>query len=158
MAGSAEWMTPGYVVTMARDVLGKIDLDPASSAFAQKVIRAERYYTKKDDGLLQEWSGRVWLNPPYSRGLIDRFVTKILASPNVTASLVLVNSATETHWAQELMCGATWVFFFNHRIHFMPPPGVERPDRPKYPQMLVYRGPQLLRMPSSMNGEGILLS
>ena len=158
MAGSAEWMTPGYVVSMARAVLGTIDLDPASSDFAQKTVRAERYYTKADDGLLQEWSGRVWLNPPYSRGLIDRFVTKLLTSPQVTASLVLANSATETHWAQELMFGATWVFFFNQRIHFLPPPGVERPDRPKYPQMLVYRGPKMLRLPSCMAGEGIVLS
>ena len=143
---------------MRTDVLGAIDLDPASSFLANQTILAERFFTKEDDGLLQEWSGRVWMNPPYSRGLIDKFVTKLLTSPRVMASLVLTNSATETNWAQELMTGATWVFFFNHRIHFMPPPGVERPDRPKYPQMLVYRGPHLLRMPSSIAGEGILLS
>ena len=141
MAGSAEWMTPGYVVDIASDVLGKVDLDPASSHVANETVRADRYYTKEQDGLIQEWYGRVWLNPPYSRGLIDKFVTKLLTSPNVTASLVLVNSATETNWAQALMTGATWVFFFNHRIHFLPPPGVKRPDSPKYPQMLVYRGP-----------------
>ena len=156
MAGTTEYMTPSYVIDMGRAILGKIDLDPASNALAQQTVRAERYYTKENDGLLKEWSGRVWLNPPYSRGLIDRFVIKILTS-NLEASLVLVNSATETGWAQNLMRDATWVFFFNHRIHFLLPPGVENSDQPRYPQMLVYRGPGRAR-PEDMSDLGILLS
>ena len=149
-------MTPGYVLGIARDVLGYFDLDPASSHFANETVRADRYYTKEEDGLIQRWHGRVWLNPPYSRGLIDRFVIKLLTS-DLEASLVLVNSATETGWAQNLIKGATWVFFFNHRIHFLLPPGVNNSDQPRYPQMLVYRGPERV-LPPEMSDHGTLLS
>lgn len=59
-------------------MLGGIDLDPASSALANRTVEATTYYTINDDGLDQPWSGRVWLNPPYGRlagEFIDRLVT-----------------------------------------------------------------------------------
>ena len=42
-------------------------------AAAPHNAKAERYYTRADDGLLQPWTGRVWCNPPYSRlkGVMD---------------------------------------------------------------------------------------
>lgn len=49
---------------------GFADLDPASSAEANKVIHAARYFTKSDDGLGRVWSeaeatnDSVFLNPP----------------------------------------------------------------------------------------------
>ena len=64
--GNQEWYTPSEYVEAARRVMGEIDLDPASSELAQETVRASSYYTKDDDGLVSEWSGRVWLNPPYS--------------------------------------------------------------------------------------------
>jgi hypothetical protein len=33
----------------------------------------------EDDGLSQPWSGKVWLNPPYSREKIGLFVDKIIS-------------------------------------------------------------------------------
>lgn len=56
--------TPQEVVDLARRVLGKIDLDPASNAKANKVVRATRYFNRRDDGLTKPWRGRIFLNPP----------------------------------------------------------------------------------------------
>jgi len=64
-SASDEWYTPPNYIELARQVLGWIDLDPASSAVAQQWIQATTYYTLRDNGLEQPWEGRMWLNPPY---------------------------------------------------------------------------------------------
>ena len=63
-----EWYTPKEII----DALGKFDLDPCAPV---KPLwqTAETMYNKKHDGLTKEWAGRVWLNPPYSRPLIEQF-------------------------------------------------------------------------------------
>lgn len=60
------WGTPQYIVGLVKEVLGTIDLDPASSMEANKVIGAGTYYTESDDGLYMAWGapGSVYLNPP----------------------------------------------------------------------------------------------
>jgi hypothetical protein len=67
-----EWYTPPNIIEAARTVLGNIDLDPASCVEAQKYVQARCYFTPKEDGLSKKWKGRVWLNPPYTVGLIPR--------------------------------------------------------------------------------------
>ena len=50
-----EWYTPPECLKAVYDVLGSIDLDPASSDAAQKIVRAKAYFTKEQDGLKQDW-------------------------------------------------------------------------------------------------------
>lgn len=58
--GKDEWLTPPEII----GALGVFDLDPCAP-----VVRpwptAAHHYTVVDDGLVQPWYGRVWLNPPY---------------------------------------------------------------------------------------------
>lgn len=61
---SNEHYTPPMLVEPARATLGVIHLDPASCEEANRLVRAERYYAYADDGYLQPWRGRVFLNPP----------------------------------------------------------------------------------------------
>jgi ParB family chromosome partitioning protein len=60
-----ERYTPSWLVAAARQVLGDIDLDPASSKQANKVVKANAFFTKQTDGLKRCWRGRIFLNPPF---------------------------------------------------------------------------------------------
>lgn len=65
---SNEHYTPDYMVRTFRDIMGWIDLDPASCELANRTIQAERYFGIDDDGYNQEWSGfALFLNPPGGR-------------------------------------------------------------------------------------------
>lgn len=68
MSRTYEWGTPGYIVDMARQVLGGIDLDPASSAlWNMATVRATTFWGLFDWALRREWFGRVFMNPPFGK-------------------------------------------------------------------------------------------
>ena len=62
-----ELYTPADIAERARNILGGIDLDPASDATGRSCIDAAAIFTADDDGLSQPWHGTVWLFPPSGR-------------------------------------------------------------------------------------------
>lgn len=121
--GNNEWYTPPGLIEAARGTMGRIDLDPASNPIAQQWIKAGSYYTKEDDGLMLSWGGRVWINPPYEKGLVDRFIDKLLSSPSVEQAITLTNNATETKWGQKVLTNANALCFPSQRVKFLRPKG-----------------------------------
>lgn len=141
-SGNNEWYTPKHFIDSAKQVMGAIDLDPASSDIANKTVGAEHYFTADDDGLNQQWFGRVWMNPPYSQPLIGQFCKTLaasLASGDVSESIVLVNNATETAWFQDLFSVASCICFPRSRIRFLDPQG-NPSGQPLQGQAIVYCG------------------
>lgn len=125
--GEIERWTPAHLLAAAREFYGEIDLDPASCEAANEVVGAARYFDAAADGLAQDWTCRtLWLNPPYSSGLMPRFIAKLAAEVgrgHVGVGLVLTNNATETRWAQALF-GLSWaVCFLTPRLRFYSPTG-----------------------------------
>lgn len=62
-----EWATPRFVVDEAASMIGgAFDLDPAAT---RQNAQAPAFFDRETNGLEQEWFGRVWLNPPFSRSM-----------------------------------------------------------------------------------------
>lgn len=140
--GENEWYTPAQYIEAARETMGIIDLDPASNEVAQATVQAQTYYTIADDGLEQSWRGNVWLNPPYSKDLIDRFVSKLVqacADGKVRQAILLVNNATETRWLQKALQTADGICFPKGRISFESPKRDET-NSPLQGQVFLYWG------------------
>lgn len=70
---SDDYYTPKWVF----DLLGlHFDLDVASPPGGPPFVPCDNFYTQADDGLAQDWHGRVWMNPPFSNPTpwVKRFV------------------------------------------------------------------------------------
>jgi ParB family chromosome partitioning protein len=139
-SGNVEWYTPPNILELAREVMGGIDLDPASCEFANKAVQAKQFFTEAEDGIKKTWKGRVWLNPPYEAGLADAFTSKLLAEIQigVTEAICLTNNATETAWGSSLLAAANAVCFPKGRIRFLTEAGVM--NSPLQGQMICYLG------------------
>lgn len=140
--GEFERYTPAFYIEKAREVMGAIDLDPASSEYAQRTVRATQYFTIDDDGLAREWHGRVWLNPPYHRELAPLFIEKLIAEYNafrIESAILLTNNSTDTGWFRAAAQQCLALCFTTGRIRFEVP---ERdPVLPTQGQAFFYFGP-----------------
>jgi len=119
--GKYEWYTPQEYIDSAVNVMGNIDVDPASNSVANVIIKADTYYTLEENGLAKEWLGKVWMNPPYSTGLISRVSEKLLEQleiGNTKEAIVLVNNATDTKWMQIMLKSCNAICLLEGRIHF----------------------------------------
>ena len=73
--------------------LGYFDLDPCGLQWHKT---ASKIISLPNDGLAENWNGRVWLNPPYSNP--KPFIRKLAEYGN---GIALVLNSTDTDWFQE---------------------------------------------------------
>lgn len=127
MNSNDEWYTPPEWLLLAKEVLGNIDLDPASNVIANALVEADKFYTEQENGLNFPWNGKVWCNPPYSAALIKKFTAKFLAeyeAGNMKEGIILTNSGTDTLWNQPLAKGVQ--AYTVGRISFVQPDGTRK--------------------------------
>lgn len=113
-----EWYTPKELI----DSLGSFDLDPCAPVNPLWET-AKVMYNKNDDGLLQNWGGRVWLNPPYSRPLIELFIQKMAEHNNGIA--LLFNRLDSAMMQDVILKKATSMKILRKRIRFYRPDGTQ---------------------------------
>jgi hypothetical protein len=144
LSESNEWYTPEEYTEAARQVMGHIDLDPASCIQANETVKASRFFTEKDNGLAKQWKGKVWMNPPYGRdgnnksnqGVWSKKLQDEFESGNVTQAIMLVNAVTDRDWFWPLWDHT--ICFCRKRIRFYSPE--EKKAAPTHGNVLVYFG------------------
>jgi hypothetical protein len=127
-----EWLTPPEII----HYLGPFDLDPCAPE-VRPWETAKRYYTKQDDGLYMEWTGRVWLNPPY-RPEIDRWFHKMSLHKS---GLAICFVRTDTRWFQRYVFDrAHSILFFSSRVVFCTKDGAKAKNNAGGPVCVVSWG------------------
>lgn len=94
-------------------------------AFASaKNAKCNDFFTEEDDALSQDWDckGNVWMNPPYSRGLIDRCMKHAHEQSLLVPSrkiVALVRDDPTTGWYDKYVDGkAALIMRLKHRVKF----------------------------------------
>lgn len=156
-SGENEWYTPEIYIEAARNVMGGIDLDPATSEVANRTVKASTYFTAQDDGLTRDWPiGRIWMNPPYAQPLMGQFAEKMAKEvERGSESVVLVNNATETVWFQRMAGVCSAICFPRGRIRFLDPEG--NPGAPLQGQAIIYSGPNFEKFQSEFENFGLVV-
>jgi hypothetical protein len=148
---SETWITPKYIL----DALGEFDLDPCTPP-EMPWETAKNRYTEIDDGLIQPWHGRVWLNPPYGRK-VNAWMEKMDSHGTGTA---LIFARTETaFFFDSIWNSAHAIFFFKGRLHCHYVDGTRAKANAGAPSALVAYGRDDADMleASGLDGKFILL-
>lgn len=96
-----EWYTPPEIIESVLDVFdGVIDTDPCSNSHDKPNVPARVLYTREDNGLIQSWQGRTYMNPPYG-DVLPQWIEKVVSEyqhGQVTEAIVLVPNRSDTRW------------------------------------------------------------
>lgn len=112
--GKADWETPQWLFDILNEEF-HFDVDLCAT---KKNAKCAKFYTRTQDGLKQEWRGSCWLNPPYGRGVIDKWLKK--ASESNATIVCLVPSRTGPPWWQQYVMGhASEIRFLAGKLKFV---------------------------------------
>lgn len=109
-----EWLTPPGVIN-ALGGSDSFDLDPCSPN-NRPWPTARQHYTEINNGLMQSWHGRVWLNPPYSSTVIGTWLAR-MADHNQGISLIFARTETDAFF-RHVWNRASAVLFLRGRLNF----------------------------------------
>lgn len=113
-SNTEQWATPQALFDALNGEFG-FDLDPCATADNAK---CDRYFTIEDDGLSRPWSGTVFMNPPYGRGIGD-WVAKAHKEALDGATVVcLIPARTDTAWWHDHAMQAHEIRLLRGRLHF----------------------------------------
>jgi len=115
-SNSDEWETP-------KELFNKLNmefhftLDPCCT---EKNKLCKKYYTKKENGLIQDWKGeRVFINPPYGRN-IGKWVKKCFEeSQNGVLCVMLIPARTDTKYFHDYIYNKAEIKFLKGRLKFI---------------------------------------
>lgn len=91
------------------------DLDVCAPKGGTGIVPASTHYSLEDDGLINPWFGRVWMNPPYSKP--SPWVSKFIQHAN-GVSLVQTSKGL---WFSDLWEHADGVKLMHPKFKFIRP-------------------------------------
>ena len=134
-SSSQHWGTPQTLFDRLNRMF-QFNLDPCAAN--AEIAKCDAYYTPVEDGLKQDWvlqreigdvgvtecwkRGRVFLNPPYGRNQVNKWVKKAaleLESGRAELVVALLPASVGTHWFNDyVMPYASRIWFVRGRIAF----------------------------------------
>lgn len=115
------WLTPRYILSE----LGHFDMDPCA-AESQPHWVANASYTRIEDGMNSPWSGRVFMNPPFSNT-----VPWLARHAEYGIGISLVPASVESRiWREIVWKKAAAVMLLHGRTRFCNPDGSSTTGRP----------------------------
>lgn len=146
-----EWLTPPEII----DALGgpeSFDLDPCAP-IKRPWNMAKEHYTIADNGLLKQWQGRVWFNPPYGGPKIVGPWMRRMAEHGQGTTLIFARTETdiffETVWNK-----ATALLFLHGRLYFHHVDGTRASANAGAPSVLIAYGENDARILRDCDIEG----
>ncbi len=107
-------LTPKWII----DALGPFDLDPCANDPRPWDCAAHNWTF---GGLHDPWTGnRVWLNPPFNRYEVGKWIQKLADHGN---GIALLHARTETEWFRICWRSAFAILFMRTRLIFVTPDG-----------------------------------
>lgn len=112
-----QWATPQSFFDTLNEEFA-FTLDPCADVFNHK---CKRYFTKEEDGLVQDWSGEVvFCNPPYGREIgkwVEKCFREVYQGKCVCA-VMLIPARTDTKWFHKYINHKAEVRFIQGRLKF----------------------------------------
>lgn len=106
-----EWSTPQNLFDELNSEF-HFDLDVCAT---KDNAKCKKFFTKKENGLNQEWNGVVWMNPPYGRE-IEKWIKKCSEYNNI--AVALLPARTDTKWFHDYIYHKSQIRFIKGRLKF----------------------------------------
>lgn len=113
VGATQSWITPRFII----EALGPFDLDPCACNPQPWSCAHESW---SHGGLDIQWRGRVWLNPPFDRYEVAKWVGRLAKHGRGTA---LLHARTEAVWFEPVWQHAASILFLSDRLYFHYPDG-----------------------------------
>jgi hypothetical protein len=144
-----EWLTPPELIAK----LGEFDLDPASP-IERPWPTAKHHFTLRDNGLIQKWFGRVWLNPPYGRNMGAWLDLMARHSNGIALTFGRTDTEDFHRW---VFPHADSIFFMEGRLHFYTVAGTRAQHNGGAPSVLLSYGEENVQAVADSGLKGRLL-
>jgi hypothetical protein len=160
-SGKTDFWTPQPIIEAARRTMGWINLDPASSADANKRVRANSFYTEADDGLSNDWFCKVFLNHPFSRTnnpewinkLVHEYTTTDYRPAKMSEACCITFASTSEKWFKPLLYYPQC--FLTPRTDYLLPDGTKLRGVTKG-SVVTYLGPNVDRFAEEFKSLGVV--
>lgn len=106
------WYTPPFIFEMLNT---RFDLDVCAPQGGVPWIPADMHYALPQDGLSEDWNGKVWCNPPYGKETV-KWLKKMHEHSN---GIALVFARTDTKWFHSYAAKADALLFLEGRVQFV---------------------------------------
>lgn len=118
--GNNEWESPVWVARALSEAVGGFDLDPCAATGDRRKarIKARVLLTATDDGLTVPWRGKVFVNPPYSRGLAEWVRKCRLEAERGCLVVGLIPARPDTQYWHDEVAGRADIFMIRGRLKF----------------------------------------